>query len=191
MKNHAAKCVHGTTRHAPPAIRIAGDLELTRRGFVQLLGAGLLFTVSAPVVVAQRRGGRSGPRTRSVSARIHLAKDGTITVLTGKVEMGQGARAELAQAAAEELRVPVSRIAMLMGDTSLVPDDGITAGSRTTPSTVPAVRPFQPESAVYVERPRCGLILPGMAAQKLVGVVGYRPERQEQKLRSWLEGLRK
>jgi len=140
MKNHAAKCVHGTTRHAPPAIRIAGDLELTRRGFVQLLGAGLLFTVSAPVVVAQRRGGRSGPRTRSVSARIHLAKDGTITVLTGKVEMGQGARAELAQAAAEELRVPVSRIAMLMGDTSLVPDDGITAGSRTTPSTVPAVR---------------------------------------------------
>ena len=27
-----------------------------------------------------------------------------------------------------------------MGDTSLVPDDGITAGSRTTPSTVPAVR---------------------------------------------------
>ena len=29
---------------------------------------------------------------------------------------------------------------MLMADTSLVPDDGITAGSRTTPSTVPAVR---------------------------------------------------
>ena len=29
---------------------------------------------------------------------------------------------------------------MLMGDTSLVPDDGITAGSRTTPSTLPAVR---------------------------------------------------
>ncbi len=27
-----------------------------------------------------------------------------------------------------------------MGDTSVVPDDGVTAGSRTTPSTVPAVR---------------------------------------------------
>ena len=54
--------------------------------------------------------------------------------------MGQGARAELTQAAAEELRVPVSQIELVMGDTSLVPDDGITAGSMTTPSTVPAVR---------------------------------------------------
>jgi len=57
--------------------------------------------------------------------------------------------------------------------------------------TVPAVLPFEPESAVYVEHPRYGRIIAGMAAQKLVGVVGYRPERQEQKLRSWLEGLRK
>ena len=32
--------------------------------------------------------------------------DGTITVLTGKIEMGQGARAELTQAAAEEMRAP-------------------------------------------------------------------------------------
>jgi isoquinoline 1-oxidoreductase len=60
--------------------------------------------------------------------------------MTGKVEGGQGARAELTQAAAEELRVPAGRIRLIMGDTGLVPDDGITAGSRTTPSTVPAVR---------------------------------------------------
>ena len=77
---------------------------------------------------------------RSIAARIHLGQDGVITVLTGKVEMGQGSRAELTQAAAEELRVPVGRIQMLMADTQLVPDDGTTAGSRTTPSTVPAVR---------------------------------------------------
>ncbi|MBM4018488.1 MAG: isoquinoline 1-oxidoreductase, partial [Planctomycetes bacterium] len=61
-------------------------------------------------------------------------------VMTGKVEMGQGSRAELSQAAAEELRVPVGQVQMVMGDTGLVPDDGVTAGSRTTPSTVPAVR---------------------------------------------------
>jgi isoquinoline 1-oxidoreductase len=46
----------------------------------------------------------------------------------------------LTQAAAEELRVPVARINLVMGDTKLVPDDGVTAGSRTTPSSVPAVR---------------------------------------------------
>src|SRR5204863_10132901 len=73
-------------------------------------------------------------------ARIHRGNDGTITLLTGKVEAGQGARAELAQAAAEELRVPVAQIQLLMADTSVTPDDGITAGSGTSPRTVPSVR---------------------------------------------------
>src|SRR5437870_1423045 len=118
------------------------DFGLKRRGFVQLLGAGLLIAASAAPALAQRgrRGGFGGSGARSVSARIHLGKDGSITVLTGKVEAGQGARAELTQAAAEELRVPVSSIQLIMADTSLVPDDGITAGSGSSPRTVPAVR---------------------------------------------------
>ena len=58
--------------------------------------------------------------------------------MTGKVEGGQGARAEISQAAAEELDVPIGRIVLVMGDTELTPDDGITAGSRTTPSTLPS-----------------------------------------------------
>lgn len=123
-----------------PAERAACDMELNRRAFVQVLGAGLLISVGAGPGLAQRRGGRGGGGGQRVAARIHLGKDGRVTVLTGKVEMGQGARAELSQAAAEELRVPVSRVEMLMGDTSLVPDDGVTAGSQTTPRTVPAVR---------------------------------------------------
>lgn len=117
------------------------DFGLSRRGFVQVLGAGLLVAVSAWPALGQRGGGRGGgPRARTLSARIHLGKDGTITVMTGKVEAGQGARAELSQAAAEELRVPASRIQLIMSDTSLVPDDGVTAGSGSTPRTVPAVR---------------------------------------------------
>ena len=43
-------------------------------------------------------------------------------------------------AAAEELRVPLERIHMVMGDTELTPNDGGTAGSGTTPRTVPQVR---------------------------------------------------
>jgi len=115
-----------------------GDLELSRRSFVQLLGAGLLITVTGGVSLGQR-GGRSRQST-TVAARLHINKDGTITVMTGKVEEGQGSRAQLTQAAAEELRVSVEQIRLVMADTALVPDDGITAGSRTTPSTVPAVR---------------------------------------------------
>ena len=115
------------------------DFGLSRRRFVQVLGAGLLVSVGINHAEAQRRESRGGGGAR-VSARIHIGADGKITVLSGKIEMGQGARGELSQAAAEELRVPLDQVEMLMGDTSLVPDDGITAGSRTTPSTLPAVR---------------------------------------------------
>ena len=112
-----------------------GGLEFNRRGFLQLLGAGLLITTVEELAVGQA----AGPKD-TVAARLHVARDGTITVMTGKVEVGQGARAQLSQAAAEELRVHVDRIRLVMADTDLVPDDGITAGSRTTPRTVPAVR---------------------------------------------------
>jgi isoquinoline 1-oxidoreductase len=115
------------------------DVTLNRRAFLQALGAGLLITVAPQTVDGQPpRRGQGG--NLSVAARLHINTDGTITVFTGKVEEGQGVRAELAQAAAEELHVPVDQIRMIMADTELVPDDGITAGSRSTPRTVPDVR---------------------------------------------------
>jgi isoquinoline 1-oxidoreductase len=97
------------------------DFGLKRRSFVQLLGAGLLLAVSvAPALAQQRRGRGGGGGAGNIAARVHLGKDGTITVMTGKVEGGQGARAELSEAAAEELRVPVGRIQLVMADTGLV-----------------------------------------------------------------------
>lgn len=126
-----------------PVDRVDYDFGVSRRSFVKLLGAGLLIAAVAPAVAqeegAGRRGG-SGGGARALAARIHLGKDGSITVLTGKVEGGQGARAELSQAAAEELGVPVTALQMLMADTASVPDDGGTFGSGSTPRTVPAVR---------------------------------------------------
>jgi isoquinoline 1-oxidoreductase len=101
-----------------------------------------MIAASVTPVLAQRRGrgGFGGGGPRNIAARIHLGKDGSITVLTGKVEAGQGARAELTQAAAEELRVKPDVIQLVMADTDVVPDDGITAGSGSTPRTVPSVR---------------------------------------------------
>jgi isoquinoline 1-oxidoreductase len=124
----------------------------SRRDVLRLLGAGLLIAVTAaPASRAQvaprpRRGGGSrgggtrGGGARNVAARVHIGEDGTLTVMTGKVECGQGARAELTQAAAEELAVPADRVHLVMADTALVPDDGGTAGSGSTPRTVPAIR---------------------------------------------------
>jgi isoquinoline 1-oxidoreductase len=134
----------GMDDYDEPVDRVDYQFGLTRRGFVQILGAGLLIAVADAPVLAQRRGrrggGMGGAQIRNVAARLHIGKDGSITVMTGKVEAGQGSRAELTQAAAEELRVAVDRIQLLMADTGLVPDDGITAGSGTTPRSVPAVR---------------------------------------------------
>jgi isoquinoline 1-oxidoreductase len=114
------------------------QVTISRRTFVQMLGAGLLITVTEGVSLGQRRGG--GGRAIAVAARVHINTDGTITVMTGKVEEGQGPRAQLTQAAAEELRVDADKIRLLMADSDLTPDDGRTAGSQTTPRTVPAVR---------------------------------------------------
>jgi isoquinoline 1-oxidoreductase subunit beta len=122
------------------------DFGLSRRAFVKGLGAGLCIAVFRPAVAQEKESGQRsrnaflGSGAQNLAARIHLGTDGLITVMAGKVEAGQGARSELLQAAAEELRVPVSRVRMTLADTDLVPDDGMTAGSGTTPRTVPAVR---------------------------------------------------
>ena len=124
-----------------PIERVGYDFGVNRRSFVQFLSTGLLIVAHAsPALAQQRPRGRGERRAVNVGARIHLGMDGSITVYTGKVEAGQGARAELTLAAAEELRVRPDAIQLVMADTALVPDDGITAGSRSTPSTVPAIR---------------------------------------------------
>jgi CO/xanthine dehydrogenase Mo-binding subunit len=122
----------------PPAHRF----DMPRREFVGLLGAGLLVSTCASLARAQelpreRGRGRRGP---SIGERLHIGADGVITLLTGKVEVGQGSRTQLTMAAAEELQVPAGAIRLVMADSALVPDDGGTSGSRTTPSTVPHVR---------------------------------------------------
>jgi isoquinoline 1-oxidoreductase subunit beta len=122
-----------------PIPGLSPNYGVSRRSFVQTLTAGLLISVTALPVLGQRSNARAS-RGRTVAARIHLGVNGRVTVLTGKVEMGRGARAQLSQAAAEELRISVEQVDVIMGDTGQVPDDGITAGSRTTPATVPAVR---------------------------------------------------
>jgi nicotinate dehydrogenase subunit B len=76
----------------------------------------------------------------AVSAWLHIDAKGAVTVYTGKVEFGQGIRTSLAQAVAEELRVPLESVTMVMGDTDLTPFDQGTFGSRSTPIMNPQLR---------------------------------------------------
>jgi CO/xanthine dehydrogenase Mo-binding subunit len=57
--------------------------------------------------------------------------DGTVTVRTGKVEIGQGIVSAIAQIAADELDVDYARIRMVAVDTAVSPNEGSTTGSRS------------------------------------------------------------
>src|SRR6202158_3225834 len=60
-----------------------------------------------------------------------IAKDGTVTVFTGKVELGTGVVTALAQVVAEELDVRFDKVYMDSGDTDKAVDQGVTAAART------------------------------------------------------------
>ena len=66
---------------------------------------------------------------RRLSQRVHFERDGTVSIASGKVELGQGILTALAQIAAEELDVDIRRIRILPASTAHSPDEGVTSGS--------------------------------------------------------------
>ena len=120
---------------ARPTYRFAVD----RRDFLGLLGGGLLIVFSAN---AQEGRGfrRSEALPQDLDAWLHIGNDGTVTVCTGKAEVGQNIRTSLSQAASEELHCPIASIQLVMADTALTPYDMGTFGSRTTPAMAPQIR---------------------------------------------------
>jgi nicotinate dehydrogenase subunit B len=88
-------------------------------------------------MAAQRRNFSTWTETGAIAVAnqvddwIAIEADGTVTVFSGKVELGTGVRTALAQITAEELDVPIERVRMVMGDTARTPDEGYTAGSKT------------------------------------------------------------
>jgi CO/xanthine dehydrogenase Mo-binding subunit len=60
---------------------------------------------------------------------VHFERDGTVSIATGKVELGQGISTALAQIAAEELGVELHKIRILPASTAYSPDEGVTSGS--------------------------------------------------------------
>lgn len=63
---------------------------------------------------------------------IGFERPGEVRIATGKVELGQGIATTLAQIAAEELDVELSRIRLVSGDTAASPSEGFTSGSNST-----------------------------------------------------------
>jgi CO/xanthine dehydrogenase Mo-binding subunit len=74
------------------------------------------------------------------NAIVRLHFDGSVSVLVGTTDMGQGARTVLAQVAAAELGVPIDAVRVVMGDTSVVPFDTSTSASRSSVFSGNAIR---------------------------------------------------
>ena len=83
---------------------------------------------------------------------IRIGSDGVVEVRSGKVELGQGVLTALAQIAAEELDVDVTRVQMVAAATDLSPDEGFTAGSLSIQLSGAALRQACAEvRAIYLE----------------------------------------
>ncbi len=78
--------------------------------------------------------------TPRISAWLRVADDGTVTVRTGKVELGQGILTALAAIAATELDVAPPSVRVLATRTADSPDEGPTAGSMSVADSGSALR---------------------------------------------------
>ena len=107
-----------------------GDWEQTVQRAAELIGW------DAPLPPGHGRGLavgiKSGPTTGLSYSTVRLLGDGSVVVLAGTSDMGQGARTVFAQIAAMELGAPLDWVKVVMGDTAIVPYDQQTSASRST-----------------------------------------------------------
>jgi len=116
----------------------------SRRTFIKGTGALIVsFSMGGALgtLEAQTRTGAFGldaspdaPPANEVDSWIAIASDGSVTAYTGKEELGQGMSTAQIQLVAEELCVPFHRVNLIVADTSLTPDQGVTSGSQSHPA---------------------------------------------------------
>lgn len=99
----------------------------------------------------------------AIDSWLVISPNNRITIFSGKVDLGTGARTALAQMAAEELDVSFDQIDMVMGDTATTPDQWLTAGNLTI---------FQGGSELRRAAASARRVLVDRAAQRLGAPVG-------------------
>jgi nicotinate dehydrogenase subunit B len=113
----------------------------SRREFLKAGGAlVLLFSIESVGQTAAPRLPGSMNTNRMLNAWLRIDADGSVTIFTGKIELGQGIGTALAQIAADELDVDLKRVHMIHGDTALTPNEGQTAGSLSVENSGAAIR---------------------------------------------------
>ncbi|MDE2473915.1 MAG: xanthine dehydrogenase family protein molybdopterin-binding subunit [Alphaproteobacteria bacterium] len=107
-----------------------GEITIARREFLKTGGALVVgFALIPYAALGQTAAAGKSLAADQVDSFLVIGRDGGVTLYSGKVDIGTGTRAAYRQIVAEELDVPVQRIAMIEGDTALCPDQGGTGGS--------------------------------------------------------------
>jgi nicotinate dehydrogenase subunit B len=125
------------------------DKGLSRRRFTQSLGIVVASFALGPRAAFGQTPGTlpfSLRNNRRLEGWIRLEPDETVTVFTGKAELGQGILTALAQIAAEELDVGFDKIRMVSADTSRGPDEQYTFGSQSVEQSGGAIRAASAEA---------------------------------------------
>ena len=117
----------------------------SRRNFLKSAGAIVVgFSWAAPSVLAQQatltRLPGSLNTNRMLDGWLRINPNGTVTMFTGKVELGQGILTALTQIVSDELDVDIKRLQVISGDTALAPNEGTTAGSLSVQDSGTALR---------------------------------------------------
>jgi nicotinate dehydrogenase subunit B len=117
------------------------------------------------------------PDARRLTQRVHFERDGTVSIATGKVELGQGILTALAQIAAEELGIELQKIRILPASTAYSPDEGVTSGSLSIQDGGKALRKACAELRNAPEKPASSYEIVGKSAQRLdlPGKIAGRP----------------
>lgn len=118
---------------------------LSRRAFIASTGALVVSFSFAGSVWSQQGGAKkklpgSLAKNADLDAWLRVEADGTVTIFSGKAELGQGIKTAITQIAAEELYLPMTRVHVVTADTMRTPNEGYTAGSQSIQDSGGAVR---------------------------------------------------
>src|SRR3984893_15673092 len=81
---------------------------------------------------------------------IKITADGSVTAFNGHVDLGTGIRTALGQIVAEELDVSFARVVVVLGDTSVVPNQGPTIASETIQITAVPLRNAAAQARLFL-----------------------------------------
>jgi nicotinate dehydrogenase subunit B len=111
-----------------------GAMIVSRRAVLAGTGALVLSFAAAPRLLAQDAAPPlpgSLKQTPFLDSWIRIDAGGTITICTGKAELGQGIKTALVQIAAEQLDADLGQLKIIVADTALTPNEGYTSGSHS------------------------------------------------------------